>query len=69
VGHSKTPGGWPGDNGSWRGFLACGRAKCTLRAAATPGGGKSRKQTAAAAPGLGLRRRRCGVGAGLQPLS
>jgi hypothetical protein len=46
AGHAKTPGGWPGENGSRRGSAGCGRAKCTRRAAAAHGGGKSRKRRA-----------------------
>ncbi len=69
----QKPGGWPGENGSRRGSLACGGAKCTQRVAEMPGTGESRKQTAAgwapAAPGPRLCRRHCGVGAWIQPAS
>jgi hypothetical protein len=44
---AKTPGGVPGENGSRRRSAGCSGAKCTRRAAAVPGGGKSRKRTAA----------------------
>jgi hypothetical protein len=43
----KNLGGWPRENGSRRGSLTCGRAKCTLRAPTAPHGGKSQKRTAA----------------------
>jgi hypothetical protein len=43
---TKTPGGWPGENGSRRGSSGRSRAKCTWRAAAAPGGGKFQKRTA-----------------------
>ncbi len=37
--YKKTPDGWPGENGSRRGSAGCCGTKCTLRAAAAPGGG------------------------------
>jgi hypothetical protein len=43
-----------GEKGSQRGSLACSGAKCTLRAAVSPGGGKSRKRTAAGGQPLAL---------------
>ncbi len=47
AGRAKTPGGVPGENGSRRGSVGSSGAKCTRRAATAPGGGKSRKRTAA----------------------
>jgi len=47
AGRAKTPGGVPGENGSRRGSAGGSGAKCTRRAATAPGGGKSRKRTAA----------------------
>jgi hypothetical protein len=46
-GRAKTPGGVPGENGSRCGSAGRCGAKHTLRAATAPGGGKSRKRTAA----------------------
>jgi hypothetical protein len=63
AGRAKTPGGVPGENGSRRGSAGSSGAKCTRRAATAPGGGKSRKRTAAGgrAPNPGQRRRRCRI--------
>ncbi len=47
AGRAKTPDGVPGENGSRRSFAGCCGAKCSRRAAEAPGGGKSRKRTAA----------------------
>jgi hypothetical protein len=52
------------ENGSRRGFASCCWAKCTRRAATAPGGGKSRKRTAAGGrPRTG---RRCRIRAGFE---
>jgi hypothetical protein len=69
AGPAKTPGGWPGENGSWRGSAGCCGAKCTLRAAAASDGGKIPEDDSGrrAAPDPGLRRRHSGVVAGFEP--
>ncbi len=46
AGRAKTLGSEPRENGSQRGSAGCCGAKCTRRAAAAPGSGKSRKRTA-----------------------
>jgi hypothetical protein len=64
AGRAKTPGGWPGENGSRRGSAGCCGVKCTWRplAGENPGSGRWRQ----AAPDPGLRGRRCRVSAGLE---
>jgi hypothetical protein len=68
AGRAKIHGAVPGENGSRPGSADCCGAKCTWRAAAAPGGGKSRKRTVSGRRPwtLGCTRRRCGVGAGLE---
>jgi hypothetical protein len=63
AGRAKTPGGVPGENGSWRGSAGSSGAKCTQRAATAPGGGKSLEAYGGgrAAPNPGQRRRRCRI--------
>ncbi len=65
AGRAKTPVGWPGENGSRRGSLGCGGAKCTLRATRRPAGenpGSRRRWAGGPNPG-----RRNGVHAGWLP--
>ncbi len=67
AGRAKTPGGWPGENGSQRSSASCWGAKCTWRAAAAlVGVNPGSRRRRAGAPDPWLHGRHSRVGAGLE---